>query len=137
MTGTDQGGRTPLHYAALANDTGTVCQLLAQGASPSAADRHGFTPLHFAAQQRSLAAELLLAAGAEVDAVNQYDNTPLAVAVMNSRGHGELIQLLRHHGADPRHRSNAGQSPAGTARLIANYNIAQFFADLTGPSPPA
>ena len=135
MTDTDQGRRTPLHYAALANDTGTVRQLLAQGASPSAADRQGFTPLHFAAQQQSLpAAELLLTAGAQVDAPNQYGNTPLAVAVMNSRGHGDLIQLLRRHGADPHHHNNAGQTPVGTAQLIANYNIAQYFTDLPSQS---
>jgi hypothetical protein len=113
MTGTDQGGRTPLHYAALANDTETVRQLLTQGASPNAADRQGFTPLHFAAQQRSLAAaEILLTAGAQADTANQYGNAPLAVAVMNSRGHGDLIQLLRRHDASPHHRNNAGQTPS-------------------------
>jgi hypothetical protein len=25
--------------------------------------------------------------------------------------------------------------PAGTARMIANYDVAQFFADLTDPDP--
>lgn len=132
MAGTDQGGRTPLHYAALANDADAVSQLLAEGADPNVADRLGFTPLHFAAQEGAIAAAgLLLAAGAQVDAANSYGNTPLFTAVFNSRGHGELIQLLRRHGADPMHPNNTGQTPAGLARLIANYDVAQFFADLT------
>jgi ankyrin repeat protein len=70
-----------------------------------------------------------------VDAVNSYGNTPLFTAVFNSRGLGELIKLLRHHGADPWHPNNTGQTPTGLARLIANYDVAQFFADLTDPNP--
>lgn len=136
MTGTDKEGRTQLHYAALANDADAVSQLLTEGASPHAPDRLGFTPLHFAAQDGALAAaEILLAAGAQVDAANSYGNTPLATAVFNSRGRGELIRLLRRHGADPRHPNNTGQTPADAARLIANYDVAHFFADLTDADP--
>jgi ankyrin repeat protein len=69
-----------------------------------------------------------------VDAANSYGNTPLSTAVFNSRDRGELIQLLRHQGADPWHPNNTGQTPAGTARLIGNYDVAQFFADLTDPT---
>jgi hypothetical protein len=42
--------------------------------------------------------------------------------VFNSRGLGELIRLLRRHGADPRQPNNTGQTPVGTARLIGNYS---------------
>jgi ankyrin repeat protein len=134
MASIDKEGRTPLHYAALANDADAVSKLLTEGANPNVADRLGFTPLHFAAQEGALAAAgILLAAGAQVDSANSYGNTPLATAVFNSRGRGELIQLLRRHGADPQHPNNTGQTPAGTARLIAKYNVAQFFADLTEP----
>jgi ankyrin repeat protein len=73
----DKEGRTPLHYAALANDADVVSRLLAGGADPNAADRLGFTPLHFAAQEGAITpAQLLLAAGAQVDAANSYGNTP-------------------------------------------------------------
>jgi uncharacterized protein len=100
------------------------------------ADRQGFTALHFAVQQGAIsAAGVLLAAGAQVDAVNSDGNTPLFTAVFNSHGHGELIKLLRHHGADSCHPNSTGQTPVGLARLIANYDVAQFFADLTDPTP--
>jgi uncharacterized protein len=92
--------------------------------------------LHFAAQQGAIAAaEILLAAGAQVDTAYSYGNTPLSTAAFNSRGRGELIRLLRRHGADPWHPNNTGQTPVGTARLIGNYDVAQFFADLTDPDP--
>jgi ankyrin repeat protein len=136
MAGTCAQGRTPLHYAAMADDADAVSALLTEGADPNAPDRLGFTALHLAAQEGVIpAAEILLAGGARVDAVNSYGNTPLFTAVFNSRGRGELIRLLRHHGADPRHPNNTGQTPAGLARLIANYDVAQFFADLTEAGP--
>lgn len=57
---------------------------------------------------------------------------PLWVAVFNSKGRGELIGLLRAHGADPLHANASGQGPVGLARLIANYDVAQYFADVPG-----
>jgi ankyrin repeat protein len=46
----DRAGRTPLHYAAADGNLAEVRRLLAEGASPGAADDDGRTPLHFAAQ---------------------------------------------------------------------------------------
>lgn len=105
--------------------------LLAAGQDPNLGDRDGFVPLHLAAQQGNVEfAEVLLEAGAIVDAVNKYGNTPLFVAVFNSRGHGDLIRLLRRYGADPRRFNGFGQNPVGLARLIANYDVKQFFDDV-------
>jgi ankyrin repeat protein len=131
--GVDRAGRTPLHYAALEDEINHVKELLRSGSDPDAGDHQGFTPLHFAAQQGALeAARALLDAGATVDSVNQYGNTPLGLAVYYSHGRGDLIQLLRSRSADPWHVNKAGQTPVGLARLIANYDVAQFFADLDG-----
>ena len=41
MPGADRGGRTPLHYAALADDTAAIRALLSQGADLDAADQLG------------------------------------------------------------------------------------------------
>jgi uncharacterized protein len=129
----DAAKRTPLHYAALENNVVRVSELLARGADPNANDAEGFTPLHLAAQENALdAAKMLLDNGATVDPANAHGNTPLFVAVFNSRGRGELIGLLRSRGADPLRRNRAGQTPLGLARLIANYDVAQFFSDLLG-----
>ena len=126
----DPAGRSLLHYAALTNDAAEVTRLIAEGDSP---DIQGFTPLHLASQEHALAAAAALVnVGATVDSINAFGNTPLFVAVFNSRGRSppEMIHLLRTHGADPLHSNVTGQTPAGLARLIGNHDVAQYFRDL-------
>jgi ankyrin repeat protein len=137
MQALDREGRSPLHYVPvdLPRDGQVVeaRRLLAEGCNPNAQDKRGWTPLHFAAQGYAIEfAELILAAGAAVDARDGHGNTPLSTAVFNSRGHGEMIALLRRHGADPHAQNNHGVSPVSLARDIGNYDVAQFFADLPG-----
>jgi uncharacterized protein len=133
---TDELGRTTLHEAALRDNAAEVRMLLARGANVDAQDRDGFTPLHFAAQQGSLAAaEALLHAGATVDVENRFGNTPLWVAVFSSRGEGDFIALLRSHGADPHHANKQRRTPVQMARLIANYDVARYFGDVSEDLP--
>lgn len=127
----DVAGRSELHYAALRNDVPAAETRLAEGDDPNASDHERFTPLHFAAQERAVeVARLLLDHGADVDPLNVHGNTPLFTAVFNSRGDGSVIELLRGRGADPLRENLSGQTPVGLARLIANYDVARFFADL-------
>lgn len=131
MTDVDPEGRIPLHYAAMANDVDVIRASLVAGADPNFGDKLGFTPLHLAVQEGSLdAARVLVEHGADIDRKNSVGNTSLFVAVFNSRGRGDLISLLRERGADPFSVNNSGQTPIGLARLIGNYDVAQFFADL-------
>jgi ankyrin repeat protein len=129
--GVDEYGRTPLHYAVIEHKVAIVKALLASGADPSVCDDDGWTPLHFAAQE--YAPEIcaaLLAAGALVDAADSHGNTPLWRAVFDSRGRGEVIRVLRAHGASPTLANARGISPISLARTIANYDVGQFFVDI-------
>jgi ankyrin repeat protein len=129
--GVDRMGRTPLHYAALDGDAERVRKLLASGLTSDAADDNGWTPLHFAAQSNAAAVtDLLLKAGASVEMRDAHGNTPLFTAVFNSRGKGEIVQLLRNCGADPYAQNNHGVSPLSLARTIDNFDVRRFFDDL-------
>ncbi len=127
----DRAGRTTLHYAAMDDDASETARLLREGADAESKDGQGFTPLHLAAQQYSVSsAGVLLRQGATVDPENSFGNTPLFVAVFSSNGRGDMITLLRSHGADPLHPNFSGQTPVGLARLIGNYDVAQYFVDV-------
>ena len=132
MEDRDKAGRTLLHYAAADGEVAKVRALLSAGARVDQHDAAGWTPLHFAAQSQAVEiAELLLDAGAPIDAQDTHGNTPLFRAVFESRGRGELIALLRQWGADPRIANRTGQTPVGLARQISNYDVAQYFRDLS------
>jgi ankyrin repeat protein len=133
--GLDRAGRSELHYAAGAGDVGLVLQLIERGAEVDLADSNGWTPLHFAAQAQSVPViRSLISSGAAVDSRDKHGNTPLSTATFNSRGKGEAIAALRAAGADPLLKNFHGVSAVSLARTIANFPIAQHFADL--PAEP-
>jgi ankyrin repeat protein len=81
--------------------------------------------LHFAAQAQSQSAvQVLLAAGAVVDAVDGRGNTPLWRAVFNYRGDPATLRALLAAGADPKRGNAYGVSPQQLAGRIANYDVA-------------
>lgn len=127
----DLAGRSPLHYAALAGDVRGVEALSTDGADTTAADPHGFAALHLAALVGAVEIALaLMRYGASVDQVNVFGNTALGIAVFNSRGQGEMIELPRARGVDPLKPNASGSSPLDLARKIANYDVARYSADL-------
>lgn len=96
------------------------------------ADR-GVTPLQAAALKNNLKmAEILLAAGAEVDKKDSAGNTPLIEAVFVCKEDISMAALLLEHGADAFCHNNAGVSPYELASTTNKKNIIKLFEDKTG-----
>ncbi|HEX4952166.1 MAG TPA: ankyrin repeat domain-containing protein [Thermoanaerobaculia bacterium] len=109
-------GFTALHLAAFFGHEETASSLLDRGAPVNATARNPMrvAPLHSAvAAGASGIVTRLLAAGADVNSVQQAGFTPLMGAA--SGGRREMVEELLRHGADPAARSDGGK----TARDLA------------------
>ena len=102
----------PLADAAMRGDVETVRELLERGADVNEAQGDGMTALHWAAERRDLTmAELLLAAGADVEAATRIGSyTPLHLA--SKSGDSSLVRALLRAGSDAiAVTTNTGVSP--------------------------
>lgn len=98
--------------AARGENSNIVKLLLEEGADPSSADENGRTCLHYSVMIESVEnTRLLVVAGAQLEARNLYDETPLLTAVWhitsNSR---DIVKLLLEHGANADARFTTGES---------------------------
>lgn len=97
---------TPLLMAIGRNDVDAVTFLLSAGADANKGDAHNARPLHHAVLRPQIM-QLLLAAGAEVDAVSDGGNTPLLVcAGVDVKGVVPSVRLLIDAGADVNYNRN-------------------------------
>jgi ankyrin repeat protein len=93
------GGSTPLMYAVLYDDAGTVKRLLDAGANPNARNEVNATALMWATDDVEKT-RLLLARGADVNARSDEGRTPLMIAAKR-HGSAGVVKLLLDHGANP------------------------------------
>jgi len=123
----DQDGMTILMNAILEEDVDpSIIQLLIQrGADINASESsQRWTALHLAARdQKEKIVPILLDAGADVDPVEVFGNTPLWRSVMTSTSNLAVIKELVAHGADPYRRNNYGVAPIDIARDTGRADI--------------
>ncbi|HEX9259564.1 MAG TPA: ankyrin repeat domain-containing protein [Acidimicrobiales bacterium] len=117
-------GFTALHFAAFFGRPDAVALLLTRAAPIEAEARNDMRvrPLHSAAacfepKARRRCCELLLEAGAEVDARQQGGFTALMEAAQH--GDAELVRLLLARGADPHLAADDGRTAANIGSLDA------------------
>jgi ankyrin repeat protein len=123
----DQAGRTPLLNAVIEDSIPMVKILLEHGANIHVQDKLGYSALHYASQNQSIEmVNLLIERGSIIDAIDANGNTPLWRAVFNSRGRGEIIQMLISAGADKKRKNNHGVSPLDLANSIGNYAVKKY-----------
>ncbi|SRR5260370_33250700 len=123
----DQDGRTPLMHAVLAEnaDPALVKFLIARGADVNATDNdQRWTALHFAARdQKEEVVRALLDAGANIDPVDVFGNTPLWRAVMNASSNLSVIQELIKRGAKPHKKNSSDVAPIDIAKQSGRDDI--------------
>ena len=99
----------PLADAAKSRDIATVSRLLKQPVDVNVPQSDGTTALHWAVRWNLLEViDPLIRAGANVNATNRYNITPLALACTN--GSALVVAKLLQAGADPNASPN-GESP--------------------------
>src|SRR5262245_39477554 len=115
----DEDGRTPLMHAVLADDAdpAIVKLLIQRGANVNLVDDgQEWSALHFASRdQKEPIVRVLLEAGADVDKLNIFGNTPLWESVMFASPKLAVAKTLLEHGADPSKKNRDGLAPIDVA----------------------
>jgi ankyrin repeat protein len=114
--GSDGISTLPLLSAATLRRPDLVKQLLNAGADVKGALSNGWTALHFAAMyDDSETVAVLLAAGADPDAVDDEGDTPLAVSLADGLSAVAAALLARSH-SDQSPQIKSGLRPVGSVR---------------------
>lgn len=128
-----------IHKAASKGDVARMVALLKDHPElVNSKDSLGNTPLHLTAEHNQPEAmALLLANGAEVDALNGYGEAPLNLA-MRSYGHTETLRLLIRYGANLNRIDKYDTMPLAyamqRARSTAEWDTVRMFL-LNGANP--
>ena len=119
------GHRTPLHTAVEQGKPSAVRAALSNKSHLEARDEQDRTPLMIAAMKdRSTSAELLLEAGADVNAASEaYGTTVLMMAAMN--GYDEVVAVLLRHSPRLNERNKSGFSALMLAARGGHITVVQ------------
>jgi ankyrin repeat protein len=127
-----RGGATPLMNAAAFGTIDMVRLLLEQGADPNGKSIAGATALMWAVTDLAKV-QLLLARGADVNAVSQNTGrSALILAAMSDRS-SEIVKLLIANGADPKVVDGGGMTTLYAATVGNDIATIRLFVDAGVP----
>ena len=95
-------------------------------------DENGFSPLHSAAYERNPdLVELLLRAGANVNARNEHGQTPLLVCTMTDQSDKRdayitVVDMLIEAGADCNAQDDGGYTPLHEPALVGDIEVCRL-----------
>jgi len=119
-------GFTALHFAAFFGKVEAARALIAAGAVVNVYSTNELQvqPLHSAAAGRHHeVCRLLIASGADVNATQRHEFTPLHAAAQH--GDAELVELFLSAEADPLARTESGETAADTAEAAGHVDVAK------------
>lgn len=97
-------------------------ELLKRGANPNLANNFGDAPLHYIEFFASDTLELLLQAGADINARSKKGRTTLSIAI-DSRVKKEIIDFLLKNGANPRLVTKKGNNALHSAVMNNRFDL--------------
>ena len=122
------GADTPLLEAVKNRDTAAVQALVSQRVDVNIPQADGATALHWAAHWDDVeVADLLIDAGARVNAANDYGVVPLLLAATN--GSTAMVARLLSAGADPNAGDENGATPLMFAARTGRIEVAEALLD--------
>ena len=122
-------GLSPLHWAAMKDNTHLINSLIRQDMSPDITDPNGQTPLMRAAiLGQNKAIRTLLNKGADIHARDKNGNTPLMWAVSSS-DYPKTVKLLLMHGARIDDKNNEGITPLMWAAALGLNNSVKLLLE--------
>jgi ankyrin repeat protein len=108
---------SPLFGAVTFGDAAVIQALLEGGADVHEKDQDSMTMLHWAVvAHHADAAKVLIAAGADVNAVDRFGSTPLLYAATIDFGDAETATALLQAGANPNAKDKEGKTALAQAR---------------------
>ncbi|MEW6358817.1 MAG: ankyrin repeat domain-containing protein [Planctomycetota bacterium] len=144
----DEEENTALHRAAAAGHKDIVDLLIQKGALIGFQNKQGIAPLYVsktaeivelllpktrdvtlhkaALLGNRFVVERLLAGGADVNAKNEQDSTPLDMAAL--KGHKSIVDILLQHGANPDTKDKIGSTPLHWAAFQGHIDVVELLA---------
>jgi ankyrin repeat protein len=126
----DSEGNTVLSWAARRADRAATLALLNRGAEHHHLSKSGMSALHYAAGAKHPSCILpLLEAGAEVDVVNLWNETPLHVCALRQNDPESFMKPLLTYGADPNACDHEGSNVLSFAVQANHPQTVKYLLD--------